>query len=117
MPSIRTVNLWAQENREGFKERYRDAREIGCYTLAYQVLDIADDSRDDRTLRRSKDCTPEFAVDQGNIKRSRLRVDAGQWLLSKLLPKRFGDRPDGQFDAGFDFAEVTGGRPYPRPAQ
>jgi terminase small subunit-like protein len=75
IPSIRTVNLWAREDREGFRARYHDAREIGCYTLADQVLDIADDSRDDWTLRRSKDGTTEFAVDHGNIKRSRLRVD------------------------------------------
>src|SRR5207244_345214 len=106
MPSIRTVNQWALEDREGFKERYRDARDIGCYTLAYQVLDIADDSRHDRTLRRSKDGTTEFAIDQGNIKRSQLRVNAREWLLAKLLPKRFGDRPDPKPDAGADFAEV-----------
>jgi transposase-like protein len=94
MPSIRTVNQWVRENREGFNIRYRDAREIGCYTLADQALDIADDCRDDWTERQRKDGTIEFVVDQGNIKRSRLRVDTRQWRLSKMLPKRFGDRPN-----------------------
>jgi hypothetical protein len=54
MPSVRTVNQWVQADREGFKARYHDAREIGCYTLADQVLDIADDRRNDWILRRSQ---------------------------------------------------------------
>jgi hypothetical protein len=108
MPSIRTVNQWVQEDREGFKARYRDAREIGCYTIADQVLDIADDGRNDRTLRRGKDGTTEIVTDQANVKRSRLRCDARRWLLSKMLPKRFGDRPDPdtKHDVGDGWAEL-----------
>jgi hypothetical protein len=108
MPSVRTVNQWVQADREGFKARYHDAREIGCYTLADQVLDIADDHRNDWTLRRSQDGNTELVVDHDNIKRSRLRVDARRWLLSKMLPKAFGDRLNlkPKPDDSSDFAEL-----------
>jgi hypothetical protein len=108
MPSIRTVHLWVQQDREGFGARYRDARDIGCSTLAGQMLQIADDTSADRTERRNKDGTIEFVVDQGIIKRSLVRIGTRQWLLSKMLPKRFGDRPnlDTEHDVNAEFAEI-----------
>ena len=83
-----------RENREGFQPRYHEAREIGCYTMADQVHDIAEDGRNDRWLRENKDGSVEFVTDPANVRRSQLRCDARKWLLSKMLPKRFGHRPD-----------------------
>jgi hypothetical protein len=42
------------------------------------------------------------------MKRSRLRVDARRWLLSKMLPKAFGDRLNLETkpDDNSDFAEL-----------
>jgi hypothetical protein len=42
------------------------------------------------------------------MKRSRLRVDARRWLLSKMLPKAFGDRLNlkPKPDDSSDFAEL-----------
>jgi hypothetical protein len=34
----------------------------------------------------------ETVLDHEHVQRSRLRVDARKWLLSKLLPKQYGDR-------------------------
>jgi hypothetical protein len=87
MPAYGTVRQWAKENREGFAACYSQAREFGCHVMADQIIDIADDSRGDWILRRKPDGTTEYVADPGNIRRSRLRIKARHWLLSKLLPK------------------------------
>jgi hypothetical protein len=106
MPSIRTVNQWVQEDRDGFAARYHEARDIGCRTVADQILNIADDTSRDWTERRSHDGATEFVVNRENIKRSRLRFDARKWLLSKRLPARFGDRPSPDAKPGVN-AEIA----------
>ena len=94
MPVHSTVRLWAKQNRGGFAARYNEARELGCYMIADQIIDIADDTRGDWIARRKPDGTTEYVRDPGNIRRCELRIKARRWLLSKLLPKIFGDRPD-----------------------
>jgi hypothetical protein len=92
MPSSSTVRQWAMEDRDGFAARYSKARQFGCDAIADQIIDIADDSRHDLTLRRKPDGTTEYVADPGNIRRSQERIKARCWLLSKLLPKICGSR-------------------------
>jgi hypothetical protein len=47
MPAEATVRLWAAEDREGFSAQYARARDIGLDALAEEVLEIADDGRND----------------------------------------------------------------------
>ena len=94
MPVPSTVRNWASENREDFAARYKRAREIGYDAMADQILEIADDSRNDWTLRRRRDGKTEYVLDHQNIGRSRLRIVARLWLLSKALPRNYGDRPN-----------------------
>jgi hypothetical protein len=92
MPSIRTVHHWVLYDREGFRARYHEAREIGCHTRSDQMLDIADDCRNDRTLRRNKDGSCEFVVNLAAFKRAGQRIGARQWLASRMLPAASGHR-------------------------
>ena len=98
LPTSRTVHSWVTENREGFAARYHRAREIGCHTVADEILAIADDSRTDWVLRRTEAGKPDGPVevifDHEHVRRCRLRIDARRWLLSKILPRTYGDRPD-----------------------
>ncbi len=57
-----------------------------------QILEIADDGRNDWTLRRKRDGKTETVLDPEHIGRSRLRIIARRWLLSKALPRHDGDR-------------------------
>lgn len=91
MPPESTVRLWAVQDVDGFGERYRDAREIGYHTLADEVLDIADNGRND-WMGRENDGGE--AINHEAIARSRLRFDARRWLLSKALPKIYGDKQE-----------------------
>jgi hypothetical protein len=88
MPQESTVRRWALEDREGFLAQYATAREIGYQSMADETLEIADDSSQD-----------EVTDGEGNVRfnsefaaRSRLRVDTRKWLLSKALPKIYGDK-------------------------
>jgi hypothetical protein len=68
------------------------ARAIQYDRWADEILTIADDVSGDSVQRLGKDGSTERVVDHENIQRSRLRCDSRKWLLSKLLPDRFGER-------------------------
>jgi hypothetical protein len=72
MPSPPTVIRWTLEKTD-FSEQYARARETGYRLLADELVEIADDKL-------------------GEPQRDRLRVDTRKWLLSKALPKIYGDR-------------------------
>ena len=92
MPVYATVCHWIKDDREGFSAPYLRAREIGFLALADQLLDIADDSRNDYVARRRADGSVEHMVNHEHISRARVRIDTRRWLLAKGLPKIFGDR-------------------------
>jgi len=71
MPSPQAVLRWIPKN-EGFSEQYARAREAGYALMADQLTEIADND--------------------GDPARDRLRVDTRKWLLSKALPKIYGDK-------------------------
>lgn len=93
MPSESTVRSWAVDDREGFSAHYARAREIGYHAMADELMDIADDGRNDWMERRG-DGEPGWQANGEHIQRSRLRVDARKWMLSKVLPKIYGDKQE-----------------------
>jgi hypothetical protein len=93
-PAASSVRNWVKDNREGFTARYLLAREIGFQSIADQVLGIVDDRRNDWIVRRREDGTTETILDPERVNRARLRFKARRWLLSKMLPKTFGNRFD-----------------------
>ena len=88
MPDERTVRRWATDNREGFSPRYARAREMQAARWAEEILEIADDGTGDTWRDDEGNVHTNYDV----IQRSKLRVDTRRWLLSKLLPKQFGDK-------------------------
>ena len=52
-----------------------------------EVLEIADDGSNDWMERDGRDVENSEA-----IARSRLRVDTRKWVLSRMLPKMYGDK-------------------------
>lgn len=72
MPSVRTVDFW-KEKDEKFASGYARAREKGFDVIAEDALRISDDVSEDPASRR-------------------VRVDTRRWLLSKWMPKRYGEK-------------------------
>ena len=86
MPVEAAVRKWAIDDREGFYAHYTAARNLGLDCMADQILAVAEDGSDD-------DFDPKTGkINQESYQRSRLRVDSMKWYLSKLAPKRYGDR-------------------------
>lgn len=91
MPAESTVRLWAVEDYQGFSAQYTRARQALADYWADEVIDIADNSANDWMVRQQGEGEIEIA-NHDHINRSRLRVDTRKWLLSKVLPKVYGDK-------------------------
>lgn len=73
---------------EAFAKAYARAREIRAELLVEELVTIADDGSNDTYV----DENGNRRIDHDVIARSRLRVEARKRLVSKLLPKVYGDR-------------------------
>jgi hypothetical protein len=66
--------------------------------MADEIIDIAEDGRNDWEERENKDGSTYTALNREAIERSRLRIDARKWTVSKLKPKKYGDRIQSDVD-------------------
>jgi len=74
MPSRQTVYNWIEKDKD-FVDRYARACARRADAMFDEIIEIADNSNDD-------------------VNRDRLRVDARKWSLSKMQPKKYGDKLD-----------------------
>ena len=92
MPAKATIFLWLAKHKE-FSDQYAHAKEAQALHMADEILDIADDASNDWMERLGEDGQSLGWKENGEaMQRSRLRVDSRKWLLSKLLPKKYGDK-------------------------
>jgi transcriptional regulator with XRE-family HTH domain len=68
-----TVRRWVRDDREGFAAQYHAARALQVEAWSDQIVEIAN----------REDLDPH---------EKRVRVDTLKWLMSKLAPRRYGDR-------------------------
>jgi hypothetical protein len=87
MPNKATVFRWLAAHKE-FSDQYARAREAQADALFDEILDIADDGRNDTYT----DEDGNERTNQDVIARSRLRVDSRKWMAGKLRPKVYGDK-------------------------
>lgn len=93
MPERRTVVRWVlKDHGPGFAAQYTQARELGLDEIAEECQEIVDDGSNDWMEKRNQDGSSGWAINGEALGRSRLRFDHRRWYLSKLAPKRFGDR-------------------------
>lgn len=83
MPPESTVRLWVVDDVNGFAAQYARARDVGLDVMADEVVEIAD---------AQPGTTDNGATDTGAVAHNRLRFDARRWYLSKLAPKKYGER-------------------------
>lgn len=72
MPSEASVRQWVIDDKEGFSAHYTRARDIGLDCRADALVEAAKEAKD--------------------ASLGRLSFDADRWYLSKLAPKRYGDK-------------------------
>ncbi|HEX7958899.1 MAG TPA: hypothetical protein VF493_03220, partial [Terriglobales bacterium] len=90
MPAQSTVYLWLQEHSD-FSEKYVKARQAQAEHMSDELIEIADDGSNDWMERNRGDDTV-WVTNGEAINRSRLRVDTRKWLMSKMAPKKYGER-------------------------
>lgn len=74
--------LWMRDDEELAKE-YARAREDLIERIANEIIEISD---------QDVEVSPEGKKDWAAIQKHKLQVDTRRWLLSKLAPKRYGEK-------------------------
>lgn len=108
-PDIATVGRWLHRHDE-FRTQYAQAREAQAEVLADEVLEIADDGRNDWMERHGKD-DAGWQANGEHIQRSKLRYEARRWYAAKLAPKKFGEKVETEHSGGVTVAVATVDRP------
>lgn len=90
LPAPSQIYEWLRVSEE-LQEMYARAKRDQSDYLAEEMLDIADDARNDYMLMISADGQEKKALDKEFVQRSRLRIETRKWLMGKLHPRRYGD--------------------------
>lgn len=96
-PDARTVYRWIDADEE-LCQQYARAKKAQLQVLADQIVELADKDRicEKRTIKADGS---EEVVILDQVERTRVQIDARKWLLSKLDPKKYGDKVE-QFISG-----------------
>lgn len=76
-------------NDKSKAKQYARACEERAEVIFEDIIDIADNQEKDVIVIDEKE-----VVNHNVINRSRLRIDARKWMLSKMNPKKYGDKID-----------------------
>lgn len=76
MPDISTIFRWlVDEDKKEFCDKYEKACDERTEHMFEEINEISDNTK-------------------GEVQRDRLRVDTRKWYLSKMKPKKYGDKVD-----------------------
>lgn len=89
MPNKATVFRWLAAHDE-FSDQYTRAREVQADELFEQIIEIADTPKIGQ--KTTSKATGLETTEADMIEHRRLQVDARKWALSKMLPKKYGDK-------------------------
>ena len=91
-PSQSMVYRWLREF-ERFREQYTRAREDQADYFVDEILEIADDARND-WMDRNYGKETFRVVDPEAMGRARIRIEARKWIAGKMRPKVYGEKTD-----------------------
>jgi hypothetical protein len=106
VPHVATVLRWVSA-RKDFREQYTLAREAQVDAFYDDLTEIADDGTNDWMERETKKGNIITVANHEHISRSKLRVDVRMWALSKMQPKKYGQKTFGEI-TGKDGAPIGG---------
>lgn len=90
MPSGATVFKWMRDN-EMFLKQYARAKEESADAMSEEILDISDNGSND-WMERNHGESISWVTNGEALQRSRLRVDTRKWIMSKMKPKKYGEK-------------------------
>jgi hypothetical protein len=89
--SSATLAKWLTESPE-LEKQYARAKEACADRLFDEILEIADDGRNDWMAAYGSEEAPGWRENGEAIRRSQIRIDARKWMAGKLRPKVYGDK-------------------------
>lgn len=92
MPAYQTVLRWADQH-DAFRDQYARAREAMFDWIAHEIIKISDDASGDYFVE-DRNGVSVVVPDHARVQRARLQVDSRKWLLSKVAPRKYGDKPE-----------------------
>jgi len=106
MPQVGTFLEWVAEDPSGIGKDYAHAREIGYALLADEIIKLSDKTHEWVMIQElDDDGKPVFESDgkpklkqvllplsADVIAHKRVQIDTRKWMLSKMLPKVYGDK-------------------------
>jgi len=93
MPSTQTLYVWIDKDPEKSKQ-YARSCETRADIIFDEMIEIADDGTNDYMTKPIGDGIEVQVLNSEHIQRSRLRIDTRKWILSKMNPKKYGDKTD-----------------------
>lgn len=95
MPFLSTIYRWLlNPEHKSFCEQYEIACNIRADHMFEELLEIADDGTNDFVEKEYQNGHMSIEIQPEAIGRSRLRVDTRKWYLSKVMPKKYGEKLD-----------------------
>lgn len=93
LPSYVTFLEWLSSD-EDLAKRYARAMEWRAEGLLEDTIDIADDTSNDLVIDKEIDGIRIMKPDKDHILRTRLKIEARQFALRKMAPKKYGEKLD-----------------------
>lgn len=100
--SRQTFYSWVDNDENKIDQYARAIQERADY-YAEQILEIADDKNADAYIEPE---TGEVKLDGMMVQRSKLMVDTRKWLMSKMAPKKYGDKSTTVLEGGDKKIEI-----------
>ena len=97
MPTASTVLRWAlraENSSAEFVEQYARAREMQAEMFGDELREIVDDGSNDwmEEFDKKTGASAGWKLNGEAVLRSRLRFDQRRWWMSKVLPKKYGEK-------------------------
>ena len=108
LPHRITIHQWLlDQEKRNFHNKYEKAVNVRTENMFDDLLDIVDDSTNDYMEKQVQEGTITV-LNNENIQRSRARVDLRKWYLSKIMPKKFGDKIQQEItEVAADYTKLT----------
>ena len=91
MPSLGTVMRWLAKHPE-FREQYRATREAQTEIHHEEIIEISDNCTDDVQMLLGEEGEGLGRINHSAIARAKLQVDTRKWIMSRMAPKKYGDK-------------------------
>lgn len=107
MPDKKTVLRWLARDEE-FRSQYTRAKEAGAEAIAEELFDIADDGSNDWMERLDAEGDAVgWQLNGEHVRRSQLRIDTRKWYLSKIMPKKYGDKQQVEHSGNLNLSKLS----------